>query len=102
PRAKALLAAALLAATPPGPARADQTSELRAEESVVIQGSVDRSTVTNNISKTFNGIDPAVLVDLTKDYTNRLTATAEAKARAEAQVQILSEKLGFTTDAVGE
>ena len=75
---------------------ADQTDRLSAQESIVIGGSVTKSTINNTINKQ----DPAVLAAMAKTFADQIAATTEARAQAEARVADLASKLGFTTSAV--
>ena len=67
-----------------------------------VTGNSNTNIGINSGQVTINGVDPAVLVAMTKTFTNEMAATTAAKAQAETRAAELAKELGFTSAAVAE
>jgi tetratricopeptide (TPR) repeat protein len=108
----ATLAMAARAQTGPTPQAASPASRVgspvgspvRSPVGSIVQNSTGANSTNIGIINgqvTINGIDPAVLVAMTKTFADQQSATTADKAKAEARAAEMAAKLGITTSAVG-
>jgi len=93
-----LSSATLVAGAPTRLIKAAGNNSSTASESIVIEGSVNNSTIQNTV----NNQDPTVLASMVKTFADQMAATTEALNQAEARATALATKLGFSSAAVGE